>query len=150
MALTPETVRLSSKSPVPKVVAEVNTATLPLVPPLTPLPPVMPKVEVATHCVPEPVVCKTIPKVLVELFTLSYKAPFKRVEPFTTNSWPGVVVPMPTLPVTSRLLMPDYLLSKGPNEPFFAAAESVYEKLKDGEKIFASTKAEVGVLARCA
>ena len=110
----------------------------------------MPKVEVATHCVPEPVVCKTIPKVLVELFTLSYKAPFKRVEPFTTNSWPGVVVPMPTLPVTSRLLMPDYLLSKGPNEPFFAAAESVYEKLKDGEKIFASTKAEVGVLARCA
>jgi hypothetical protein len=36
--------------------------------------------------------------------------------------------------------------SKGPNEPFFAAAESVYDKVKDGEKIFASTKAEVGVL----
>jgi hypothetical protein len=40
--------------------------------------------------------------------------------------------------------LPDYLLSKGPNEPFFAAAESVYDKVKDGEKIFASTKAEVG------
>jgi hypothetical protein len=37
------------------------------------------------------------------------------------------------------------LLSKGPNEPFFAAAESVYDKVKDGEKIFASTKAEVGL-----
>lgn len=39
----------------------------------------------------------------------------------------------------------DYLLSKGPNEPFFAATESIYDKVKDGEKIFASTKAEVGI-----
>jgi len=38
----------------------------------------------------------------------------------------------------------DYLLSKGPNDPFFAAAESIYDKVADGEKIFASTKAEVG------
>jgi len=37
-------------------------------------------------------------------------------------------------------------LSRGPNEPFFASAESVYDKVKDGEKLFASTKAEVGVL----
>ena len=44
----------------------------------------------------------------------------------------------------NQLNLPDYLLSKGPNEPFFAAAESVYDKVKDGEKIFASTKAEVG------
>jgi hypothetical protein len=36
-------------------------------------------------------------------------------------------------------------LSKGPGEPFFAAAESVYDKVKDGEKVFASTKAEVGI-----
>jgi len=40
-----------------------------------------------------------------------------------------------------------------PNEPFFAAPKSVYDKVKDGEKIFASTKAEVGnegALALCA
>jgi len=43
----------------------------------------------------------------------------------------------------------DYLLSKGPNEPFFAAAETIYDKVKDGEKVFASTKAEVGT-APCA
>ena len=47
--------------------------------------------------------------------------------------------------ILHQLNLPDYLLSKGPNEPFFAAAESVYDKVKDGEKIFASTKAEVGI-----
>jgi hypothetical protein len=47
--------------------------------------------------------------------------------------------------VLHQLSLPDYLLSKGPNEPFFAAAESIYDKVKDGEKIFASTKAEVGI-----
>jgi len=47
--------------------------------------------------------------------------------------------------VLHELNLPDYLLSKGPGEPFFAAAESVYDKVKDGEKVFASTKAEVGV-----
>src|ERR1019366_318623 len=52
--------------------------------------------------------------------------------------------------ILHQLNLPDYLLSKGPNEPFFAAAESVYDKVKDGEKIFASTKADVGVLPQCA
>jgi hypothetical protein len=47
--------------------------------------------------------------------------------------------------VLHQLNLPDYLLSKGPNEPFFASAESIYDKVKDGEKIFASTKAEVGL-----
>ena len=51
--------------------------------------------------------------------------------------------------VLHKLNLQDYLLSKGPGEPFFAAAESIYDKVKDGEKIFASTKAEVGV-AVCA
>ena len=46
--------------------------------------------------------------------------------------------------VLSQLSLTDYLLSKGPNEPFFAATESIYDKVKDGEKVFASTKAEVG------
>ena len=46
--------------------------------------------------------------------------------------------------VLNQLGIKDYLLSKGPNEPFFAAAESIYDKVNDGEKIFASTKAEVG------
>ncbi len=47
--------------------------------------------------------------------------------------------------ILHQLSLSDYLLSRGPNEPFFAAAESVYDKVKDGEKIFASTKAEVGL-----
>ena len=49
--------------------------------------------------------------------------------------------------VLNQLGLKDYLLSKGPNDPFFANAESVYDKVNDGEKIFASTKAEVGALA---
>ena len=49
--------------------------------------------------------------------------------------------------ILQQLSLPDYLLSKGPNEPFFARAESVFDKVNDGEKIFASTKAEVGVAA---
>ncbi len=48
--------------------------------------------------------------------------------------------------VLNQLNLRDYLLSKGPNEPFFANADSIYDKVGDGEKIFASTKAEVGVL----
>jgi hypothetical protein len=47
--------------------------------------------------------------------------------------------------ILHQLNLSDYLLSRGPNEPFFANAESVYDKVKDGEKIFASTKAEVGI-----
>ena len=49
--------------------------------------------------------------------------------------------------VLTELNLPDYLLSKGPNDPFFAAADSIYDKVGDGEKIFASTKAEVGLEA---
>src|SRR4051812_26910385 len=37
--------------------------------------------------------------------------------------------------VLHQLNIPDYLLSKGPNDPFFAAAESIYDKVNDGEKI---------------
>lgn len=51
--------------------------------------------------------------------------------------------------VLHQLSLQDYLLSKGPNEPFFAATESIYDKVNDGEKVFASTKAEVGI-ALCA
>jgi len=50
--------------------------------------------------------------------------------------------------ILNQLGLTDYLLSRGPNEPFFASAESVYDKVNDGEKIFASTKAEVGELLR--
>ena len=46
--------------------------------------------------------------------------------------------------VLHQLSIPDYLLSKGPNEPFFASRETIYDKVEDGSKIFASTKAEVG------
>lgn len=48
--------------------------------------------------------------------------------------------------VLRQLNLGDYLLSKGPNDPFFAQAESIFDKVADGEKIFASTKAEVGTL----
>jgi hypothetical protein len=46
--------------------------------------------------------------------------------------------------VLQQLNLGDYLLSRGPNEPFFANADSLFDKVNDGEKIFASTKAEVG------
>jgi hypothetical protein len=52
--------------------------------------------------------------------------------------------------ILTQLDLKDYLLSKGPNEPFFAASDSVYDKVNDGEKIFASTKADVGALPLCA
>jgi hypothetical protein len=42
------------------------------------------------------------------------------------------------------LNLPDYLLSRSPSADFFAATESVYEKIADGQKVFASTKATVG------
>ena len=51
--------------------------------------------------------------------------------------------------ILHQLNLPEYLLSSGPNQPFFAAAETVYDKVKNGEKVFASTKAEVGI-AVCA
>ena len=50
-----------------------------------------------------------------------------------------------TSDILNQLNLRDYLLSKGPNDPFFANGESVYDKLNDGEKVFASTKAEVGI-----
>jgi hypothetical protein len=48
--------------------------------------------------------------------------------------------------VLQQLNLGDYLLSKGPNEPFLAKADTLYDKVNDGEKVFASTKAEVGSL----
>ena len=48
--------------------------------------------------------------------------------------------------VLNQLNLRDYLLSKGPNDPFFANADTLYDKVEGGVKIFASTKAEVGVL----
>ncbi len=48
--------------------------------------------------------------------------------------------------VLHQLKLDDYMLSKGPNDPFFARTESIYDKVADGEKIFASTKAEVGAI----
>jgi hypothetical protein len=47
--------------------------------------------------------------------------------------------------VLTQLHLREYLLSKGPNEPFLANADTLYDKVNDGEKVFASTKAEVGV-----
>jgi hypothetical protein len=46
--------------------------------------------------------------------------------------------------VLQGVQLPDYLLSRGPNEPFLANADTLYDKVSDGEKLFASTKAEVG------
>ena len=51
--------------------------------------------------------------------------------------------------ILNQLGLQDYLLSKGPNDPFFANAEPVFDKVKEGDKLFASTKAEVG-LSLCA
>ena len=46
--------------------------------------------------------------------------------------------------VLRDLGLPDYLLGKTPSGEFFANTESIYEKVSDGQKIFASTKADVG------
>jgi hypothetical protein len=42
------------------------------------------------------------------------------------------------------LNLSDYLLSRNPSADFFANAESVYDKVAEGQKLFASTKATVG------
>ena len=42
------------------------------------------------------------------------------------------------------LNLSDYLLSRSPSADFFANAESVYDKIPEGQKLFASTKATVG------
>jgi hypothetical protein len=47
--------------------------------------------------------------------------------------------------VLQQLGLREYLLSKGPNEPFLANADTLYDKVNDGEKVFASTKATVGL-----
>ena len=52
--------------------------------------------------------------------------------------------------ILTQLDLKDYLLSKGADLPFFAAGDSVYDKVNEGEKIFASTKADVGALPLCA
>ena len=46
--------------------------------------------------------------------------------------------------VLREINLPDYLLSRSPDEPFFAKTDSIYDKVNDGEKVFASTKADVG------
>jgi len=46
--------------------------------------------------------------------------------------------------VLADLDLSDYLLSRGPKEPFFAQADTLYDKIEAGEKLFATTKAEVG------
>ena len=48
--------------------------------------------------------------------------------------------------IMQELNVPDFLLSKGPNDPFFAKADSVYDKVADGQKLYASSPAEVGRL----
>ncbi|MEN6532644.1 MAG: hypothetical protein ABFD89_03220 [Bryobacteraceae bacterium] len=47
--------------------------------------------------------------------------------------------------ILTQLSLRDYQLSRGPNEPFLANADSVYDKVNDGQKLYASTKAEVGL-----
>jgi hypothetical protein len=42
------------------------------------------------------------------------------------------------------LNLSDYLLSRNPSADFFANAESVYDKVAEGQKLFASTNATVG------
>lgn len=46
--------------------------------------------------------------------------------------------------VLRGLNLADYLLSRSPSADFFAENESIFEKVSDGQKIFASTKATVG------
>ncbi len=48
--------------------------------------------------------------------------------------------------ILRQLGLDGYLLSTGPNsDRFFGEDENVYPALVDGDKIFATTKAEVGI-----
>ena len=46
--------------------------------------------------------------------------------------------------VLNRLGLDDYLLSKGPNEPFLAAADSIHDKVNHGGYLFATTNTRAG------
>jgi hypothetical protein len=48
--------------------------------------------------------------------------------------------------ILRELHLQGYLLSTGPNSTsFFGETENVYPRVQDGDKLFASTRAEVGV-----
>lgn len=48
--------------------------------------------------------------------------------------------------ILGQLNLHGYLLSTGPNSTsFFGDTENVYARVQDGDKLFASTRAEVGV-----
>ena len=48
--------------------------------------------------------------------------------------------------ILRELGLQGYLLSTGPNSSnFFGDSENVYPKVNDGDKLFATTRAEVGV-----
>ena len=48
--------------------------------------------------------------------------------------------------ILTQLNLQGYLLSTGPNSTnFFGETENVYARVQDGDKLFATTRAEVGV-----
>src|SRR3989338_906367 len=66
-------------------------------------PPEIPRDEVATHCVPVPVVCRTMPAV-PEALLESRKAPVAKMSPAIESFDDGVVVQIPTFPVLPTLI----------------------------------------------
>ena len=67
VAFTPSTAPLSKRVLVERVFAEINLATKPLIPPVTPLPPVIPSEDVEIQRVLVPVESNTCPNVPVAL-----------------------------------------------------------------------------------
>jgi hypothetical protein len=50
--------------------------------------------------------------------------------------------------ILRQLNLQGYLLSTGPNSTsFFGDTENVYARVQDGDKLFASTRAEVGLFS---
>lgn len=105
------------------------------------------------HCLLTSVCWNQIIETLIERFRKEDKSNMKKLSVVIAGT--GQIRDIEIRPGTTagdilnQLSLRDYLLSKGPNDPFFANAESIYDKVNDGEKIFASTKAEVG-LSLCA
>ena len=76
--------------------------------------------------------------------TIAIKVAGPEADPIDTTIYPGTTV----AEILSQHDLQGYLLSTGPDSHrFFGDDENLYPLVVDGDKLFASTKAEVGVIA---
>jgi hypothetical protein len=74
--------------------------------------------------------------------TIAIKVAGSEQEPIDVEIAPGTTAG----DILRQLGLQGYLLSTGPtSDRFFGDAENVYAAVRDGDKLFASTRAEVGL-----